>query len=161
MEQKKLMLLGGIRYLLPVIETAHKFGVYVITADYLPDNIAHKYSDKYVNVSILDREAVFANCPNVKCIDYSQNRAYCPILFKDFETQERVYKDLKEKCNVYARRYFYPLLTDFAPYVYAKSTCPIAEDIAKRVLILPIYYRFSGKFVAIIAENIKALGCNL
>ena len=56
--QKKLMLLGGIRYLLPVIETAHKMGVYVITADYLPDNIAHKYSDEYVNVSIIDREAV-------------------------------------------------------------------------------------------------------
>jgi len=52
------MLLGGIRYLLPVIEAAHKLGAYVITADYLPDNIAHKYSDEYVNVSILDREAV-------------------------------------------------------------------------------------------------------
>ena len=55
---KKLMLLGGIRYLLPVIEVAHKMGVYVITADYLPDNIAHKYSDEYVNVSIIDRDAV-------------------------------------------------------------------------------------------------------
>lgn len=31
--KKKLMLLGGIRYLLPVIETAHKMDVYVITAD--------------------------------------------------------------------------------------------------------------------------------
>ena len=58
MKQKKLMLLGGIRYLLPVIEVAHKLGAYVITADYLPDNIAHKYSDEYVNVSIIDREAV-------------------------------------------------------------------------------------------------------
>lgn len=58
MKQKKLMLLGGIRYLLPVIEAAHKLGAYVITADYLPDNIAHKYSDEYVNVSIIDREAV-------------------------------------------------------------------------------------------------------
>ena len=54
------MLLGGIRYLLPVIETAHKLGAYVITADYLPDNIAHKYSDEYVNVSIIDKEAVLA-----------------------------------------------------------------------------------------------------
>lgn len=52
------MLLGGIRYLLPVIEAAHKQGYYVITADYIPDNIAHKYSDKYVNVSIIDKEAV-------------------------------------------------------------------------------------------------------
>lgn len=57
-KQKKLMILGGLRYLLPVIEEAHKLGVYVITADYLPDNIAHKYSDEYCNVSIVDKEAV-------------------------------------------------------------------------------------------------------
>ena len=68
MKQKKLMLLGGIRYLLPVIETAHKLGVYVITADYLPDNIAHKYSDEYVNVSIVDRDAVL-NVAREKQID--------------------------------------------------------------------------------------------
>lgn len=59
-KQKRLMLLGGLRYLLPVIEEAHKLGVYVITADYLPDNIAHKYSDEYCNVSIVDKEAVLA-----------------------------------------------------------------------------------------------------
>ena len=58
MKQKKLMLLGGIRYLLPVIKAAHEQGYYVITADYIPDNIAHKYSDEYVNVSIIDKEAV-------------------------------------------------------------------------------------------------------
>lgn len=57
-KQKKLMLLGGLRYLLPVIEEAHKLGVHVITADYLPDNIAHKYSDEYCNVSIVDKDAV-------------------------------------------------------------------------------------------------------
>lgn len=59
-KQKKLMLLGGLRYLLPVIEAAHKLGIYVITCDYLPDNIAHKYSDEYRNVSIVDKEAVLA-----------------------------------------------------------------------------------------------------
>lgn len=52
------MLLGGIRYLLPVIKAAHEQGYYVITADYLPNNVAHKYSDEYVNVSIIDKEAV-------------------------------------------------------------------------------------------------------
>ena len=60
MKQKKLMLLGGLRYLLPVIEAAHKLGYYVITCDYLPDNIAHKYSDEYHNVSIINKEAVLA-----------------------------------------------------------------------------------------------------
>ena len=58
MMRKKLMLLGGIRYLLPVIRAARAQGYHVITADYLPDNIAHQYSDDYVNVSIVDREAV-------------------------------------------------------------------------------------------------------
>jgi carbamoylphosphate synthase large subunit len=55
---KKLLLLGGIRYLLPIIDAAHKQGYYVITCDYLPDNPAHKFSDEYVNVSIIDKEAV-------------------------------------------------------------------------------------------------------
>ena len=50
------MILGGSRYALPVIEVAHKLGIYVITCDYLPDNIAHKYSDEYCNVSIIDKE---------------------------------------------------------------------------------------------------------
>lgn len=57
-KQKKLLLLGGLRYLLPVIESAHKLGYYVITCDYIPDNIAHKYSDEYHNVSIIDKESV-------------------------------------------------------------------------------------------------------
>ena len=68
MSQKKLMLLGGIRYLLPAIEAAHKHGIYVITVDYLPNNIAHKYSDEYHNVSILekDKERVLALARELK-----------------------------------------------------------------------------------------------
>ena len=66
MPQKKLMLLGGLRYLLPVIKEAHKLGVYVITADYLPDNIAHKYSDEYCNVSIIDKDAVLRAAQELK-----------------------------------------------------------------------------------------------
>lgn len=55
---KKLLLLGGSRYLLPVIKAAHKLGIYVITCDYLPDNIAHKHADEYCNVSIVEKEKV-------------------------------------------------------------------------------------------------------
>lgn len=57
-KQKKLMLLGGLRYLIPVIKAAHKLGIYVITCDYIPTNIAHKYSDEYHNISIIDKDAV-------------------------------------------------------------------------------------------------------
>lgn len=55
---KKLLLLGGISYLIPVIKRAKRMGHYVITCDYKPDNIAHQYSDEFYNVSIIDKEAV-------------------------------------------------------------------------------------------------------
>lgn len=55
---KKIFLLGGSRYLIPVINVAHNLGLYVITCDYLPDNIAHKWADEYINISIIDKDAV-------------------------------------------------------------------------------------------------------
>lgn len=101
MAQKKLMLLGGLRYLKPVIEAAHKQGYYVITADYLPNNIAHKWSDEYCNVSIIDKEAVlkeaqrlkidgimsFACDPGVVAASYVQNKMGLPS-FGPFESVE-------------------------------------------------------------------------
>lgn len=101
MKKKKLMLLGGLRYLLPVIKAAHEQGYYVITADYLPDNIAHKYSDEYCNVSIIDKEAVlreaqrlnidgimsFACDPGVVAASYVQNKMGLPS-FGPFESVE-------------------------------------------------------------------------
>ncbi len=60
-EGARLMLLGGSAYLLPVIDAAHALGCTVITCDYLPDNYAHRFSDHYENVSIVDREAVLAS----------------------------------------------------------------------------------------------------
>lgn len=63
---KKIMLLGGTRYALPVIKAAHELGYYVITADYLPNNIAHRYSDEYCNVSIIHKEAVLDAAMNLK-----------------------------------------------------------------------------------------------
>lgn len=101
MAQKKIMLLGGLRYLKPVIDAAHKQGYYVITADYLPNNIAHTWSDEYCNVSIIDKEAVlreaqrlqidgimsFACDPGVVAASYVQNKMGLPS-FGPFESVE-------------------------------------------------------------------------
>lgn len=101
MAQKKIMLLGGLRYLIPVIKAAHQQGYYVITADYLPHNIAHRYSDEYCNVSIIDKEAVlreaqrlkidgimsFACDPGVVAASYVQNKMGLPS-FGPFESVE-------------------------------------------------------------------------
>lgn len=92
--QKKIMLLGGIHYLLPVIKAAHEQGYYVITADNVPNNIAHKQSDEYVNVSIVDKEAVldeaqkrnidgiisFGVDPGVEAAAYVQEQMHLPSM---------------------------------------------------------------------------------
>jgi len=110
--------------------------------------------------SVYDAYAEIFNNPlsnsnsKLQLLPYSANHAYVPVLFKDFETREKVYTELKEKCNVFSRRYFYPLLTDFAPYIYAKGTCPIAEDIASRVLTLPTYFGLAPEDAKAIAENV-------
>ena len=62
---KTLLLLGGARYALPVIDAAHELGAKVVTCDYLPDNYAHKFSDGYVNASIVDNESVLAAARSV------------------------------------------------------------------------------------------------
>lgn len=93
-KQKKIMLLGGAAHIVPVIETAHKHGIFVITVDYLPDNIAHHYSDEYVNVSIIDKDAVlkaaqehdidgivsFGIDPGVESAAYVQEQMHLPAL---------------------------------------------------------------------------------
>ena len=115
MEQKKLMLLGGLRYLLPVIKAAHEQGYYVITADYLPNNIAHKYSDEYCNVSIIEKEAVlreaerlhidgimsFACDPGVVAASYVQNKMGLPS-FGPFESIEILQN--KDKFRTFLQR---------------------------------------------------------
>ena len=84
------------------------------------------------------------------------NYAYCPVLFDSFDVRETVYRRLKE-FNVFSRRYFYPLLTDFAPYVCGKGACPVAEDVAARVLTLPTYDGLNVDDVKAIAGNVKGI----
>jgi dTDP-4-amino-4,6-dideoxygalactose transaminase len=73
-----------------------------------------------------------------------ENYSYFPVLVEDDYpiNREQLYAKLKEQ-GVYARRYFYPLITDFPMYSNSESACvknlPIATEIAKKVLCLPIY----------------------
>lgn len=57
---KKIMLLGGSRYLLPIIKKSKELGIYTITCDNIPDNTAHRYSDRYENISIVEKDKVLA-----------------------------------------------------------------------------------------------------
>lgn len=72
------------------------------------------------------------------------NYAYFPILVDDAypRTRDELYSKLKEH-GIYARRYFFPLLSDFPMYrglpSASSGNLPIAAAAADRVLCLPIY----------------------
>ena len=55
---KRLLILGGDHFTIPVVEAAHKQGYYAITCDYLPDNVAHRHSDEFINFSTIDKEGI-------------------------------------------------------------------------------------------------------
>lgn len=69
------------------------------------------------------------------------NYAYMPVVFEDCfgATRDDVFEALKQN-NVFARKYFYPLTTDFACY-RGQFTCntPIAEFVSSHVLTLPLF----------------------
>jgi biotin carboxylase len=59
---KKLVLLGGIRYLLPLLAAARRIGIYTITVDNIPNNVAHQFSDEYWNLSIIEKDLILRRC---------------------------------------------------------------------------------------------------
>jgi dTDP-4-amino-4,6-dideoxygalactose transaminase len=72
------------------------------------------------------------------------NYAYFPILVQPEYSLSRdeLYTKLRDN-NIYARRYFYPLISDFPMYrslsSAAHSNLPIARKVANEVICLPIY----------------------
>ena len=74
----------------------------------------------------------------------TDNYSYFPIMVEESYplSRDELYQKLK-KYNIFSRRYFYPLISDFSVYqematsIY--SNLPIATEVAKKILCLPIY----------------------
>ena len=88
-----------------------------------------------------------AGIPGVRTIEpvkgVSPNYAYLPVLFDPEAfgaTRDDVFDALASE-GVGARKYFFPLVTDFACYrsVYSSEATPVAKRAAERVLTLPLY----------------------
>lgn len=77
------------------------------------------------------------------------NYAYYPIIFPS-EALLLKSKQRLEQSNIFCRRYFYPTLSSL-DYVKKQHT-PIADDIARRVLCLPLYHTLSVEEVDLIAR---------
>lgn len=91
------------------------------------------------------------------------NYSYFPILINgDYPiSRDALYQCLKDH-GIFARRYFYPLISEFPMYrglPSAKpSNLPVATDIANRVLCLPIYPALSDLDVTRIVALLEKAG---
>jgi len=89
------------------------------------------------------------------------NYAYFPI-FVDSDkyplSRDELYFNLREN-NIFGRRYFYPLISQFSPYKHLPSAnernLPIAEKTTKEVICLPIYAELELSIIDKITEIIK------
>lgn len=103
--------------------------------------------------------------PPPPSIDTTYNYAYLPIEIDELEfgmNRDALYNKLKE-FNVFTRRYFYPLICEYACYrgVSVKDPLTVARRVSKRILTLPIYDTLELSEVAAICDIIQSLQIGL
>lgn len=110
---------------------------------------------EYVDQAILQRQAIDAtyrtrlkSVEGIHCLNAAGERvanyAYFPVLIKqDYPLDRDTLNQRLKELGIHARRYFYPLITDFPMYRGLPSAnpenLPIASAAAQQILCLPIY----------------------
>lgn len=110
---------------------------------------------KYVDAAIAKRRSIDALYrqllagvkglrPVRDTVDPESNFAYFPVLIgPDFAISRDALYDVLKKAGFHARRYFYPLISDFSMYrglpSANKANLPVARVAADQILCLPIY----------------------
>lgn len=110
---------------------------------------------KHLEGAVAERKAIdaayreaFRDVKGIRCFADSgekvPNYAYFPILVEPPYPLDReaLYRRLRDH-DIYARRYFYPLISEFSMYrelpSAQRANLPVATAIAEKVLCLPIY----------------------
>lgn len=105
------------------------------------DNEISKRKKIYEQYDSLLNEVKGIKLPSFES-NIKQNYAYYPIVITEKYplTRDELFDKLKDN-NVFARKYFYPIITDFNCYKneYDSKKTPIAKYISDRVITLPIY----------------------
>ena len=110
-----------------------------------------KYIDEIIEKRMkidMHYRSLLKEVSGIKCIDFSRslkhNYSYFPVLIqKNFPiSRDMAYEKLKD-LNIFTRRYFYPLISDFPMYSglpsAGKKNLPVATLAANQILCLPIY----------------------
>ena len=89
------------------------------------------------------------------------NYSYFPIFVDEAKygkSRDELYEKLKEN-NIYGRRYFYPLISEFSTYrgleSSKKENLPVSHRIADSVICLPMHHELSERDVLFISELIN------
>lgn len=127
---------------------------------YIDDALARRREiDRAYRVALRNIPGIF--CPTGS--DYAvANFSYFPILVQENYplTRDNLYQKLRDN-NIFARRYFYPLISEFSMYRTLPSAdrdnLPVANAVSTSVLCLPIYPSLTAdevnSVVAIIAAH--------
>ena len=98
----------------------------------------------------------FEDMPGVR-----HNYSYFPIFVNAGDygmTRDQLYFRMREQ-NIYGRRYFYPLISTFAPYRSLESAdpqnLPVATRLADEVICLPMHHELSDSDVQKVIEVIS------
>lgn len=104
------------------------------------------------------------NVNGIRVIEMPKNTTdsfqYFPIIVEDGYgiSRDQLYEKFTGY-NIFTRKYFYPLCSDYKPYRYLQSSkpknLPVANNIAKRVLCLPFFGGLKDVEVDMICEIIK------
>jgi dTDP-4-amino-4,6-dideoxygalactose transaminase len=93
--------------------------------------------------------------------DVKHNYSYFPIFIDETAygmTRDELYFKLREK-NIFGRRYFYPLISEFATYrglpSARKENLPNAHKLADSVICLPMYHELQTEDIDRVIELIK------
>jgi dTDP-4-amino-4,6-dideoxygalactose transaminase len=129
---------------------------------------------KYVNRAIEKRGQLtdlyrqkLKNVPGVRTMPDSDgvnnNYQYFPVLIDQQEygrCRDDIYDELKKQ-NIFARRYFYPLISQFPTYRGLLSSSPdnlpVAEQVAQGILCLPLYSELEISVIDKICTTIEGL----
>ncbi len=128
---------------------------------------------KHIDTALEGRKKVDAlyrsllkDVDGIKCLEDAgekiANYSYFPILVEDnyLLTRDELYQKLKDH-NIFARRYFYPLISEFPMYKKLESSnlnqLKVALKSSKQVLCLPIYSELSEEQIKKIVKEISNL----
>lgn len=127
---------------------------------------------KYIDKNIAKRKDIanqyrelLHDIPGLRFLDDMPEVQHCYSYFPVFIDDEKfgvsrdaLYEKLKEH-NIYGRRYFYPLISQFPTYRGLDSAqpgkLPVAERITEEVICLPIYPELEIETVQLICQLVK------